>query len=67
MDTFKQQGSINDNVEKSIRKKFHKALFSRFAKAINEYRLLEEGDKAIIILHIRWQRFNAYGKAFPGA
>ena len=34
MDTFKQQGSINDNVEKSIRKKFHKALFSRFAKAI---------------------------------
>lgn len=50
MDTFKQQGSINDNVEKSIRKKFHKALFSRFAKAINEYRLLEEGDKVAVCI-----------------
>ena len=50
MDTFKQPGSINDNVEKSIRKKFHKALFSRFAKAINEYRLLEEGDKVAVCI-----------------
>ena len=50
MDTFKQQVSINDNVEKSIRKKFHKALFSRFAKAINEYRLLEEGDKVAVCI-----------------
>lgn len=50
MDTFKQQGSINDNVEKSIRKKFHKALFSRFAKAINEYRLLEEGDRVAVCI-----------------
>ena len=50
MDTFKQQDSINDNVEKSIRKKFHKALFSRFAKAINEYRLLEEGDKVAVCI-----------------
>lgn len=50
MDTFKQQCSINDNVEKSIRKKFHKALFSRFAKAINEYRLLEEGDKVAVCI-----------------
>ncbi|MDE7051859.1 MAG: tRNA 2-thiocytidine biosynthesis protein TtcA [Lachnospiraceae bacterium] len=50
MDTFKQQGSINDNVEKSIRKKFHKVLFSRFAKAINEYRLLEEGDKVAVCI-----------------
>lgn len=50
MDTFKQQDSINGNVEKSIRKKFHKALFSRFAKAINEYRLLEEGDKVAVCI-----------------
>ena len=50
MDTFKQQSSINDNVEKSIRKKFHKALFSRFAKAINEYRLLEEGDRVAVCI-----------------
>lgn len=50
MDTFKQQSSINDNVEKSIRKKFHKALFSRFAKAVNEYRLLEEGDRVAVCI-----------------
>ncbi|MDE6617391.1 MAG: tRNA 2-thiocytidine biosynthesis protein TtcA [Lachnospiraceae bacterium] len=50
MDTFKQQDGINDNVEKSIRKKFHKVLFSRFAKAINEYRLLEEGDKVAVCI-----------------
>ncbi|MCI9080162.1 MAG: tRNA 2-thiocytidine biosynthesis protein TtcA [Lachnospiraceae bacterium] len=50
MDTFKQQESINDNVEKSIRKKFHKVLFSRFARAINEYRLLEEGDRVAVCI-----------------
>lgn len=32
------------NVEKSIRKKFHKQLFSKFAQAINEYELLQEND-----------------------
>ncbi len=42
--------SINENVEKSIRKKFHKVLFSRFAKAINEYRLLEEGDRVAVCI-----------------
>lgn len=50
MDAFNQQGSINDNVEKSIRKKFHKVLFSRFAKAINEYSLLQEGDKVAVCI-----------------
>lgn len=43
-------GSINENVEKSIRKKFHKVLFSRFARAINEYRLLEEGDRVAVCI-----------------
>ena len=50
MDTLNQQADINDKVEKSIRKKFHKALFSRFAKAINEYRLLEEGDRVAVCI-----------------
>lgn len=50
MDALNQQADINYNVEKSIRKKFHKALFSRFAKAINEYRLLEEGDKVAVCI-----------------
>lgn len=50
MDNKIPQESINDKVEKSIRKKFHKELFSRFAKAINEYRLLEEGDKVAVCI-----------------
>lgn len=50
MDALNQQADINYNVEKSIRKKFHKTLFSRFAKAINEYRLLEEGDKVAVCI-----------------
>lgn len=33
-----------EDVEKSIRKKFHKPIFSKFAKAINEYDLLQEND-----------------------
>ncbi|MCM1465003.1 MAG: tRNA 2-thiocytidine biosynthesis TtcA family protein [Bacteroidales bacterium] len=33
-----------EDVEKSIRKKFHKQLFSKFARAINEYDLLKEND-----------------------
>ena len=35
---------IADKVELSIRKKFHKSLFTPFAKAINTYELLQEGD-----------------------
>ena len=34
-----QHSTLNEDVEKSIRKKFHKKLFSRFAKAINEYKI----------------------------
>lgn len=44
------QDSVNDRVEKSIRKKFHKQLFSRFAKAINEYKLLEEKDHVAVCI-----------------
>ena len=39
-----------EEIEKSIRKKFHKTLFSRFAKAINEYQLVQEGDKIAICI-----------------
>lgn len=38
------------SVEVSIRKKFHKQLFSPFAKAINEYELLQEGDKVAVCI-----------------
>ncbi len=45
-----QHSTLNEDVEKSIRKKFHKKLFSRFAKAINEYKLLEEGDHVAVCI-----------------
>lgn len=43
-------GDKQDEVEKSIRKRFHKSLFSKFAKAINEYDLLQEGDKVAVCI-----------------
>ena len=41
---------IAKNAELSIRKKFHKQLFSKFAKAINEYKLLEPNDKVAVCI-----------------
>lgn len=37
-------------VETSIRKTFHKCIFSPFAKAINEYELLKPGDKVVVCI-----------------
>ena len=37
-------------VETSIRKTFHKCIFSPFAKAINEYKLLQPGDKVAVCI-----------------
>ena len=37
-------------VELSIRKKFHRQLFTPFAKGINRYNLLEEGDKIAVCI-----------------
>ena len=37
-------------IEKSIRKKFHKQLFSRFAKAIRDYELVQEGDRIAVCI-----------------
>ena len=37
-------------VEKSIQKRFHKELFSRFARAINEYQLVQEGDRIAVCI-----------------
>ena len=39
-----------EEIEKSIRKKFHKNIFSKFAKAINEYDLLQENDKVAVCI-----------------
>jgi tRNA(Ile)-lysidine synthase TilS/MesJ/rhodanese-related sulfurtransferase len=38
------------DIENSIRKKFHKPLFSRFAKAINDYQLVKENDKIAVCI-----------------
>ncbi|HOO79258.1 MAG TPA: ATP-binding protein [Lachnospiraceae bacterium] len=39
-----------EKLDKSIRKKYHKAIFSRFAKAINEYELLAPNDKVAVCI-----------------
>ena len=38
------------NIEKSIRKKFHKTLFSPFAKACKHYELIKEGDHICVCI-----------------
>ncbi|MCI9081775.1 MAG: tRNA 2-thiocytidine biosynthesis protein TtcA [Lachnospiraceae bacterium] len=40
----------SQEIEKSIRKKFHKQLFSRFAKAVRDYQLVQEGDRIAVCI-----------------
>lgn len=44
------QSEYLKSVEESIRKKFHRQLFSKFARAINEYKLLSPGDKVAVCI-----------------
>ena len=37
-------------IELSLRKKFHKEIFSKFCKAINDYDLLQPGDKVAVCI-----------------
>lgn len=41
---------IRECVELSIRKKFHKQLFTPFAKAINKYELVQENDRIAVCI-----------------
>ncbi len=41
---------VTENVEKSIRKKFHKTIWSRFAKAIVTYQLVQPNDKIAVCI-----------------
>ena len=51
MSSYKEDyGEKAKEVELSIRKKFHKELFTPFAKAINRYELLQEGDKVAVCI-----------------
>ena len=45
-----QSSSLADQIEISIRKKFHKVIFSRFAKAVSTYKLLQEGDRVAVCI-----------------
>ena len=51
MEVLNAQAPVsNEEIERSIRKKFHKALFSRFTRAINTYELVQEGDKIAVCI-----------------
>lgn len=39
-----------EEAELSLRKKYHKTIFSRFARAINTYRLVEDGDHVAVCI-----------------
>ncbi len=46
----KNEPKSQAEIEKSIRKKFHKSLFSPFAKACKEYELIREGDRIAVCI-----------------
>lgn len=46
----KRESDRLEQIEKSIRKKFHKELFSKFAKAINAYELVKENDHIAVCI-----------------
>ncbi|MEY8353609.1 rhodanese-like domain-containing protein [Lachnospiraceae bacterium 54-53] len=51
--TLKEEDSGKERleeIEKSIRKKFHKELFGRFARAVNEYELVKENDRIAVCI-----------------
>lgn len=43
-------GETAERIEQSIRKKFHKKLFSKFAKAVVQYDLIQPGDKIAVCI-----------------
>ena len=45
-----QNDDILKHTEESLRKKFHKSIFTKFCKAINEYELLKPGDKVAVCI-----------------
>lgn len=48
--TGSEEDEFCKQVEKSIRKRFHKEIFSRFAKGINTYELVKPGDKIAVCI-----------------
>ena len=52
MDTMNEEIAENKakDVEQSIRKKYKKTIWSKFAKAINTYELVKPGDKIAVCI-----------------
>lgn len=50
INTFDEDNHRQKEIERSIQKKFHKVLFSKFAKAINEYDMLQPGDHVAVCI-----------------
>lgn len=46
----KEDPTVQEKVETSIRKKFHKQIFSPFAKACKTYQLIKEGDHIAVCI-----------------
>ena len=44
------KNNLNADVELSLRKKFHKSLFSKFCQALNEYELIKPHDKIAVCI-----------------
>ena len=48
---FKDRGKkMNQDVERSIIKKFKKTIWRQFTRAVNEYKLIEDGDKIAVCI-----------------
>ena len=44
------QKTVQQMVEEGLRKKFHKSIFAKFVGAINDYKLLKEGDRVAVCI-----------------
>ncbi|OYO98799.1 ATPase, partial [Lachnotalea glycerini] len=49
LESFKEDKRCEE-IEKSIQKKFHKDIMSKFTKAVREYELVKEGDKIAVCI-----------------
>ncbi|WP_099470196.1 ATP-binding protein [Konateibacter massiliensis] len=49
IESFKEEKRYEE-IERSIQKKFHKEIMSRFTKAVKEYELVQEGDKIAVCI-----------------
>ena len=56
-----------EEAEFSLRKKYHKTIFSCFARAINTYRLVEDGDHVAVCIAQGGNGLIAFASSFPGS